>query len=204
MINTLKHSSDSGLLRQEIIEAAHARFLTYGLNKTTMAEIAQDTSMSAANLYRYFKNKQEIASACAARCMSNQNEHLQKMVRQKNLSAEQRLKTFAIESFRYHFEVLKDTPQINQLVENVTQNNPETVHIQIKVQVALIAEILAYGNETGEFSINNIIQSAENIYSMLLLFDVPIFISLFSVEEFEEKADLIVGQIITGIKNRKN
>ena len=47
-------------VRSQIIEAANARFKHYGYGKTTMAEIAADSGMSAANLYRYFKNKQEI------------------------------------------------------------------------------------------------------------------------------------------------
>jgi len=35
-----------------MLDVAEARFRTYGLNKATMAEIAQDIGMSAANLYR--------------------------------------------------------------------------------------------------------------------------------------------------------
>jgi len=46
--------------RQLILDAAFERFGHYGYNKTTMVEIAQDVGMSAANLYRYFENKQEI------------------------------------------------------------------------------------------------------------------------------------------------
>ena len=48
-----------------IIDAAIRRFSEYGYNKTTMAEIAEDAAMSAANLYRYFKNKQDIAAVCS-------------------------------------------------------------------------------------------------------------------------------------------
>ena len=51
--------------RELILQAAEKRFRKYGYNKTTMAEIADDTGMSAANIYRYFENKQEIIANCA-------------------------------------------------------------------------------------------------------------------------------------------
>jgi len=46
------------------MDAARGRFRTYGPGKTTMAEIAGDVGMSAANLYRYFDNKHELVEAC--------------------------------------------------------------------------------------------------------------------------------------------
>ncbi len=42
-------------VRERIVEAANARFSHYGFNKTTLAEIAGDCSMSTTNLYRYFE-----------------------------------------------------------------------------------------------------------------------------------------------------
>ena len=50
-----------------ILAAAYARFQRFGFGKTTMAEIAGDCGMSAANLYRYFENKEDIG-VHTARC----------------------------------------------------------------------------------------------------------------------------------------
>ena len=46
----------------QILDAAEARFRTYGFGKTTMAEIASDIDMSTANLYRYFENNERDIS----------------------------------------------------------------------------------------------------------------------------------------------
>ncbi len=188
--------------RQKILDAAHVRFLDYGFGKTTMAEIAEDASMSAANLYRYFKNKQEIAAACAERCMANQVEHLKQAVRQKHLSASQRLTTLALEAFRYNHNIMQYTPKVNELVGFVTYNKPELVQQKIKAHVNIIGEILAYGNETGEFFVDDVLITAEAINSTLLLFNVPSFLPLFSKEEFEAKAHQVVTLIIHGIHKR--
>ena len=193
---------DTDKLRQDILEAARARFSTYGISKTTMAEIAEDVSMSAANLYRYFKNKQDIAVNCADECMCSCNKHLKNVVRQRQLTASQRLLTFALETHKFNRDMVKGTPKLYELIEHVAHHKPEFIHKIISDRSALIAETLAHGNETGEFSVNDVIGKAETIYSTFLLFDVPIFLPLFSVEEFERKANHIVELIVDSVRKR--
>jgi len=199
-MNASHSELDTDKLREEILDAANTRFLSYGFGKTTMAEIADDVSMSAANLYRYFQNKQDIAAACADRCMCNRIDHLKEAIRQKDLSASRRLHIFALEGYRHNREMMRDTPKINELVETVSSTRPEIVQHKIKAQVGLIAEILAYGNQIGEFDVDDVLNTAETIYAALLLFDVPIFLPLFSNKEFEKKAEQVVNLIIEGIK----
>jgi AcrR family transcriptional regulator len=43
--------------RDVIIEGAIKRFIHYGINKTTMNEIAEDLSVSKPSLYYYFPDK---------------------------------------------------------------------------------------------------------------------------------------------------
>lgn len=47
----------NGTKKQHIIEAALKRFSHFGINKTTMSEIAEDIAVSKANLYYYFPDK---------------------------------------------------------------------------------------------------------------------------------------------------
>ena len=59
--------SPTETISDTILAAAMRRFEQFGYSKTTMAEIAADCDMSAANIYRYFENKLEIGSrACSA------------------------------------------------------------------------------------------------------------------------------------------
>ena len=74
-------------VRRRILDAAEARFRVFGYRKTTMAEIAEDVDMSAANLYRYFEDKQDIAAACAGRCMGGRAELLREVVKRPGLAA---------------------------------------------------------------------------------------------------------------------
>ncbi len=51
--------------RNAIIQAAVSLFLSEGIDKTTVAEIAEKAKLSSMSVYRYFGNKQAIAVAVA-------------------------------------------------------------------------------------------------------------------------------------------
>lgn len=192
--------SDAAKLKEKILDAAENRFLTFGYGKTTMAEISKDVGMSAANLYRYFQNKQDIAAECAERCMSNRNIYIREAVHQPSLSAGQQLHVFALESYRSNTEDYKKQPKTNELVEFICNERSDLVREMINKQCSLIAEILAHGNQTNEFQIIDIIKTARTLYSALIMFNSPFFLHLFTEEEFEKMAKNIVSLLIEGLK----
>ncbi len=189
-------------IRIGILDAAEARFRIYGLNKTTMAEIAHDTGMSAANLYRYFKNKQDIAAACAQRCISTQVDLLREVVRMPGLTAAEKLERCTLEMLRFTWETAHDQPRINELVNHVILKHSNIVHDKVRKSCSLLAEILAQGNESGEFEVNDVVKTAETVYAALKMFHVPIFMSLYSHEELERQARDMVALLISGLRGR--
>lgn len=69
----ITHCGDNQDKLNRILQAAQARFGMYGLEKTTMREIADDVSLSKAALYYYFKDKNELFHAVIEK---EQNEYL--------------------------------------------------------------------------------------------------------------------------------
>ena len=184
----------------QIVEAAHNRFRHYGYGKTTMAEIAADTGMSAANLYRYFNSKQDIIAECANRCMCERVDRLRAAIRMPGLTAIEQLQTYVLTDLNMSHEMAEDDEKISELVNNITLQRPDMVYKKIEAENSLIAEILAHGNETGEFAIDDIVNTASTIHMSLVVFNVPIFMSLYSLEEFKEKASSIIKLIVTGLR----
>lgn len=187
-------------IRQKILQAARIRFDQYGYNKTTMTEIADDTGMSSANLYRYFKNKQDIAAGYASSLISERIEQLRKNVRQEKLSATERLQTYALTTLQYTHEIASGNKKIHELVNAICNDHPEFVHQKIETETALLADILIYGNKTGEFAVDDIDVTASSIHVALVLFDVPTFMGLYTLQQFEEKAKAVIQLIIKGIE----
>ena len=188
--------------RIEIVEMAEQRFRDYGYNKTTMAEIADDLGMSAANLYRFFKSKQDIAAACAERCMGERCDCLVGLVEEKNLSASEKLLAFVMEDIRYTHERAENEPKVNELIEIVTRERKEIILSKVESQCELIAAILQQGNQSGEFDVKDLNKTSRAIYSSLTLFEVPIFLPLFTKEQFEQMATDLVELLLVGLRKR--
>ena len=167
-----------------------------------MAEIAKDAGMSAANIYRYYKNKEEIAAACAKDCMCERLDILKSVIRDRNLTAAEKLEKYVLGTLHASQKMLSENKKIDEVVMEITKNRSDLVHNKINNENALITEIIAYGNQTGEFDVDDVIDTAAAIHSMLVLFDVPMFTHLFTKEEFEKKALSAVKLLITGLKKR--
>jgi AcrR family transcriptional regulator len=188
--------------RQQILDVAEARFRIYGYRKTTMAEIADDVDMSAANLYRYFEDKRDIAAACAGRCVSERLERLRAVIREPRLSASERLQSFVLTMLRYTHEQAHEHKKIDELVEIVADERPQFVHEKNKAEQALLSEILAQGNASGEFDVSDVIATARSVHTATALFNVPIFMGLYPLTEFERTAKQVVGLLLRGLVRR--
>ena len=189
-------------IHSQIVEAAHARFRHYGYGKTTMVEIAADTGMSAANLYRYFKSKEDIIAECANRSMCERVDRLRTAIRKPGLTAVEQFKTYVLTDLNMSHEMAEGDEKISELVNNITQQRPDMVYKKIEAENTLIAEILSHGIETGEFDIDDISDTANTIHMSLVVFNVPIFMGLYSLEEFKTKAMSIIELIVNGLVNR--
>lgn len=182
-----------------ILECAIQRFSIYGFNKTTMAEIADDASMSAANIYRYFKNKQDIAAVCTRNIMNERLAVLTKVIRNPELTAGQKLEQYVLETLQFSRTKANENSKIDEICNEITRHRPDLVHHKIENEKALIMEILALGNQTGEFQVDNVMERAEAIHAMLVVFDVPMFMHLFSEEQYLQMARSSVQIILAGL-----
>lgn len=182
-----------------ILEAAEKRFSEYGYNKTTMAEIAEDAGMSAANLYRYYKNKEDIAAACTKCHLNEKAEVLKGIVRNKNLTASEKLEQYVMATLHASQDAALENKKIDEVCGEVLKSNSEMIHNKIASSRALLIEILAHGNQSGEFNVDDLNDTAIAINACLVVFDVPMFMSLYTKEQFEEKAYSVIRFILSGL-----
>ncbi len=195
-----EQEQEAEMIRTEILNAAHERFRNFGYGKTTMAEIADDVNMSAANLYRYFDNKQDIAAACADQCMDELHKLLENVVKLPNLNATQRFHMFVQTAMRYYYEMSHDTPRLNELVESIAHNHPGMIHQRNQKIESLMAAILKQGMEEDEFQVENILSTARAVTKATVMFTTPIFMPLYTLEQFEKMAVDVVTLIIKGLR----
>ena len=200
-INRVIEARDSEQ-HEQILDAAEQRVRRYGYRKTAMGEIAGDLNMSAANLYRFFENKEDIAAACAFRCMGERDAELRRVLAVPADSAEQRLTGFVLAALRYVYDQTHNHAHINELVETVVAHRPEVIRSKVGQFQAMLAQILTEGLQSGEFAVDDIERTAGALHHALIRFTTPTFMHLYTLEQMEQTAEDVVGLITRGLSAR--
>lgn len=193
---------DVETVRERILEAAGERFEQFGFGKTTMAEIAGDCGMSAANLYRYFENKHDIGAAMASRCLNDKTSRLAAIVREDSLTASERIETFILKDLQYTYEEWAGRPRVNELVDAVCQQRADLVNDYVETMQTMWREIVEQGIESGEFAPCDTVEAAEALKAATFMFDYPGAMTLCSLEVFERKARSLSRLVLEGLRQR--
>ena len=183
----------------QILDAAEARFRTYGFGKTTMAEIASDTDMSTANLYRFYENKLAIGSAMADRCFSNRATILTEIICRTGISEAERLEIFVLGMLEYGHGQFSNEPKLSELVDVIIQKRPDLVQSQIDSDKQFVATILQQGCVSKEFEVNDVDEMSSYVLAAIVKFSSPFFIAMYPIEELERLAKGVVGLILNGL-----
>lgn len=189
-------------IKQSIIAAAMERLQRYGYGKTTMAELAADCKMSAGNLYRYFMSKLDIAEEIARQSFIRTAEQLREVVRRPNVTATDRLRAFLMEQMALTFHELEKEQHWLEMAEIVARERPHVANEGLARVRSLIAEILAMGNATGEFDIDDVNFTAEMIQSATIKFRYPQLFTSLELPKLEREARGVIDLLINGLKIR--
>lgn len=192
----------SDITRESILDAASERFLQYGYGKTTMAEIATDVNMSAANLYRYFDNKRDIGAGLALRCFTQKELLLAEVVQRTDLNAAAKLEAYLLTLLRYTHGQCHNQPRINELIEDIATHRADIVARKLQGEHQFIAAILDEGRRSGEFAIDDIKTTAATVMNMSLVYGMPFFMQAHPLERFEAMACNTAQLLVRGLARR--
>jgi len=188
-------------VREQILAAAFERFVRFGYNKTTMAEIAGDCDMSAANIYRYFDNKLDIGAQLASQCLAQLVALQRDIVARKAASASQRLRELVLATLRYTHDQWLETPLVNELVTALCGERMDIVETHKQEERAVIVALLEEGNASGEFRVGDPQDTAAALQTAMTLFSMPLLMPAYPRAVFEQKAESLVRLLLSGLLN---
>lgn len=110
--------------RPAILDAALARFLHYGLKKTSMQEIARDAGVAVGTLYLYFEDKDALVVGCADRFAAEHRASVERLLAERR-PAHQRLRRYVAERHREWLSVGVMAPHAAELAQAVLRLRPE-------------------------------------------------------------------------------
>lgn len=191
-----------------IIAAAQKRFGIYGIEKTSMREIANDLHMTKGALYYYFPGKEYIYKAVIEK---EQNELLKKLEEDAKIVIDNKshLKNYAVKRLSY-FRTLLNLSRIRQeslaeirpLIANLLNNFREK-------EKEIIVQILEKGNADREFNISDPESTAVLFLDLLRGLRSAVLNKKRTLMIDEKEYDLILKQtvafteiFINGLSNR--
>jgi AcrR family transcriptional regulator len=186
-------------IREKILDAARQRFRAYGYNKTTMAEIAKDCDMSAANLYRFFDNKLDIAVTLVCSCLADEELTLRQTIEKEPKSASERLKHYILATLYHTYRQSSEAPHISELVNAVCEARMDLVEQHMNNKIQILTSLIQAGSDSGEFEVRDPQQTAEAILTATMIFDLPTITPLFSLEKLEQKAAGLTELLLNGL-----
>jgi len=134
----------------DILKAASNSFQRWGVNKTTMEDIAREAGKGKSTLYYYYKSKDEIFEALAMHELNNMIIKAKTSVCEVS-SSKEKLKKYIVTMLNE----IKKTVSIYPLIKGEIKGNKEFIN-KIRKQIddkeeSIVMEILKQGCVTGEF-----------------------------------------------------
>jgi AcrR family transcriptional regulator len=202
------HSGDNTGKINDILEVAQKRFGLYGLEKTTMNEIAADLNMSKGSIYYYFPDKEQLYKTVVEK---EHDEFIQKVNEKINEldNPSEMLKEYIkinLQFFRIFLNLSRT--RLNEL----TGLNPFMKKIIAETrskEIATLSDIFGKGKRKGNFQIDNPDEIANLFLDLirglrkLIIGKKDIFyLANSEYNDLTKKINLFTNIFLNGIKNK--
>lgn len=190
---------DKAATRERILQAAMARIKHYGYGKTTMAEIAADCAMSPGNIYRFFEAKIDLAEAMARKHYADQFQDLSKIIRRKDMPADERLREFFFRRMRENYLMVEQNSKILEVAEVLHTERPLFSNEQLAQERVLLTQLLREGEAAGIFAPSDFEFTAEMLQSATAKFSFPQLFSHLTLPKLERELQGVLDLLFSGL-----
>jgi TetR/AcrR family transcriptional regulator, biofilm operon repressor len=137
------------LVKQKIGAGAMQCFSRYGLEKTTLDDIAKTIGLNKASLYYYYKNKEDIFLEVALGEAHQFITTLQQKVLLKK-GVEARLQFYLQERVQYYMHVLNKNKVSTDTLQKILPHFFELYEGMMKEEIKFVASLLKEGIKAGD------------------------------------------------------
>jgi AcrR family transcriptional regulator len=192
------------------VEAAQKRFGLYGVEKTTMREIADDISMSKAALYYYFPDKESLYKSVVKKELEEFLEKISERLLEKGDAGVQ-LKEYAVTRISYFRKLINISRLRLEAYSDLKPVLRDTISTFREREKEIIAGLLEKGISEGEFEHIDAEKNAFLFLDLLKCLRVStltsknsLFIEEEEYSELMEKTKAFTELFIRGISARKD
>jgi AcrR family transcriptional regulator len=165
-MNTTESGTDRNDKVLQIIEAAQKRFGLFGIEKTSMREIAGDLKLSKASLYYYFPDKESLYKAVVEKEQEEFLERISERIRSIR-APEQLLQEYAVSRLSYFRSLLNLSRLRLETYSDLKPVFRDTIKLFKEKEKEIIIQIFENGISTGAFYIADIDKTASLFLDLL-------------------------------------
>lgn len=188
--------------RAMILDAASARFRHYGYQKTTMAEIARDLSMSTGNLYRFYPSKLDIAEAFAHFHEEDEDRMLAEIAA-KDLPAVDRLREISSVVLEETFKIIAESQKIFELAQAISRERPAYANRRLAQERVFLKAIFRDGVAEGTFEpMIDPEFTAEMFQCATMKFRYPQLSGCFNIDMLRRELEGTLDLLLVGLNKR--
>jgi len=175
---------------ESILNTAKIMFARYGLQKTSMDEMARSAKVSKATIYTYLGSKDRVYLEVLRREANEIVDKVSFSVAQQ-VSPEDKLVAFALAKFRYMREAINILNLDREGIEKLLPSAKIVRNQFFEREVVIIRSILREGIEKGIFHLNDILLAARAICHALRGFELN-----WLIQESDERIDHYLDELM--------
>lgn len=186
--------------KQKIISAATSLFSRFGLEKTTMEDIAKAAKKGKSSLYYYFKSKEEVFAEVIKKEIAGLKTAIIEAI-EKEDDPYNKFRKFVDARLNYLNEKADQYTNVKdehlkhyEFVENLTADYSNW-------EISTIKNIVEYGRDKGLFEVTDLDSISQALFFALKGLEYPWAINL-TRKEIEKSVEALVDVLLRGISKR--
>lgn len=186
--------------KEKIISAATSLFSRFGLEKTTMEDIAKAAKKGKSSLYYYFKSKEEVFAEVIKKEIAGLKTAIIEAI-EKEDDPYNKFRKFVDSRLNYLNEKADQYTNVKdehlkhyEFVENLTADYSNW-------EISTIKSIVEYGRDKGLFEVTDLDSISQALFFALKGLEYPWAINL-TRKEIEKGVEALVDVLLRGISKR--
>ena len=186
--------------KEKIISAATSLFARFGLEKTTMEDIAKAAKKGKSSLYYYFKSKEEVFAEVIRKEIAGLKTAIIEAI-EKEDDPYNKFRKFVDARLNYLNEKADQYTNVKdehlkhyEFVENLTADYSNW-------EISTIKNIVEYGRDKGLFEVTDLDSISQALFFALKGLEYPWAINL-TRKEIEKSVEALVDVLLRGISKR--
>lgn len=186
--------------KEEIISAATILFSRFGLEKTTMEDIAKASQKGKSSLYYYFKSKEEVFAEVIKKEIVGLQGAIDKAIENED-DPDKKLKKFVYTRLNYLSEKAN---QYTTVKDEYLKHHVFIEHLTAdysKWEIDTLKSIIEYGRTRGLFEVSDLDSVSLALFLALKGFEYPWAINL-AKKDIQKGVETLVNVLLSGLRKR--